>query len=636
MYDNIVNVQQLQNLLTFALVKDREENWHENWASIIEYILFKSRTPLSSNAILHELERMFSVSVLRKHQLKDFIELLLSAQRVERAGKNQLQLTEARRTEVASRINHHEQVLIEFRKHILQRIEELGRTPDPTVRSGLNRAVNRFVSVFLSSQSIASLCQLSKGVADEHLSAMSMHIKSSAEVFDEPLVKKFYIQAMLDSVGTQKFAAFFWRALQNFICLEIMRLDPALEEFRRHFLDSPLVYVDSNVVINLLLSAEGTSHELAKLACSEMQRLSIVPRVTSITLEEVGGVFRGARELMLKGTPTEADLSNPFIYDYVQCNKETPQSWTQYALRFISPDVLMEKLQNDFNIHLEEVDTRKLLTDGYYKEMAKTVRDCWGRLRDNEKTEEAVEHDAMMLIQVASSRRSENGKHIAWFLTLDLSLGFLSRALQIHDKDKPLAVMLDAWVQTLSLFPGDGHSTAGSLDKVLLDAIVARWSRALPALGQKETQQMLDTLDDTPTDLYHLMEIAEILVKEDWIVRPTVARLREQVKDYDGSMAGIRGYLLRQADARIMKTIEECTLPIPMRTSWRIALTAGLFIGTAAASYLTFTLGVNRIFHPLVFIYPALLTSTLLLTNAVWGTATSRRLLSLWRKLRSL
>lgn len=624
-----VNQQQLENLLTFALLKEREELWQEDWDSVLEYIIYESRIPLSSRAIERGLKDTFSYSVLSRHQLEMRISQLVQGDRIERAGRHQFQLAQSRRDEITSRIKQNRKVFQDFEKAILARIQESGSSIDPFMRVNVNRAVKAFLSVFLPSQSIASLAHLAKGIAEEHIQTFDAHIRKSGAVFAEGPLRDVYIQAMLDSVVDDRFAAFFWRGLQNLICLEIMRLDPAIEDFRKLFLDDPVVYLDANFVISLLLPGEETNHEIAKLACSEMQRLHIIPRVTKASLLEVMNLIEDAQNIMFNRTEPPEETTNAFVNDYKLSAEAKPMSWTQYAVRFVSMKHTSDCLKEEYSIETEEVDFALIDTQNDLPAFKEAVERAWSTLRGWKKSEEAAEHDALMLLLIRGLRppKGQSGT-MSWFVSFDLSLGLLSRSLQTEPQDRPLAVMADSWVQTLSVFPSIRTERSGSLEEIMMEYVVSRWTTALPALDRKRTQEILSTLENAPRDFYELLQIAEDIVINERITAPTVKRLKSQVRDYNGAVQGIRGYMLEKAHEKLAQVPPP---PIPMLLRYRIGLTVALVLAGGAVGYLVFRVGGDRFDSPMIIAYVADFLVTLILMNGLWESKVTKALLRLAR-----
>jgi len=578
-YTFVVNQQQLENLLTFALLKQREELWQEDWNSVLEYIIYESRIPLSARAIEQGLKNTFSCSVLSRHQLYTSISQLERGGRIEKAGRHQFRLTQSRYEGVSAQIEENRRVFEDFEREILAKIQESGVSVDPYMRASVSRGVKVFLSVFLTSQSIASLSQLAKGIAKEHIETFDAYIKKSAAVFAESPLREFYIQAMLDSVLDERFTAFLWRGLQNLICLEIMRLDPAIEDFRRVFLDEPVVYLDSNFIISLLLPGEGTNHEIAELACSEMERLRILPRATKASLMEVMNLIEDAQNTMFNRTEPPEKTPNAFLNDYKLALETEPMSWTHYIIRFVPMEHLAERLREEYVIKLEDIDFELIDAKNDLPAFTEAVKQAWFTLRGWQKSEEAAEHDALMLLLTRALRPKEQKRTMSWFVSFDLSLALLSRSLQTQPQDRPLAVMTDSWVQTLSIFPSPRPERPQSLGATMMQFVVSRWVTALPALDRERTQDILSTLDNAPNNFYELLQIAEDIVTNERIIAPTVRRLKNQVKDYNGAVQGIRGYMLEKAHEKIAQiTPVTVSSPIPMLLRYRIGLTIALVL----------------------------------------------------------
>lgn len=302
---------------------------------------------------------------------------------------------------------------------------------------------------------------------------------------------------------------FFMR--QNFLCIEVLNLDPDCRVLEREEFSKKCLFLDTNVLLHLIVESE--LHTKTKGLINGSRQLECSVYVTKRTLEELDVLLDNTKKTLerVKATPWQlSKATNVLISEYgntLLSGKSVPPA--EYMNQFSD----MENLLNSMGIKLFDEEHVGIKELPKYGELIKEVQRCYARSRARMKTVNVAEHDAYHLLLVKTLRESDTVSILGpnkWFLTYDLTLPsvdiFIRKSFKFSEQT--MATMIaDIWNEIISPFL-IGIVSQKDLVEVLKSFVSSEFTPVAEGI-QVETLARLD-IDWTEYDWLEIKEIQEI------------------------------------------------------------------------------------------------------------------------------
>ena len=247
---------------------------------------------------------------------------------------------------------------------------------------------------------------------------------------------------------------FFMR--QNFLCIEVLNLDPDCRMLEREEFSKKWLFLDTNVLLHLVVESE--LHTRTMRLIDGTRKLGCSVYVTKRTLEEFNVLLDKTKKTLetVKATPLQlSKATNVFIRQYgniLLSGKSV--SPAEYMNQFSD----MQLLLKDIGIQLFTEEHMEIKELPEYSELIEEVEKCFVRLRWRTKTADVAEHDAYHLLLVKTLRESDTVSILGpnkWFLTYDMTLpavdSFIKKRFSFPEHTT--AVMIgDIWNEIVSPF----------------------------------------------------------------------------------------------------------------------------------------------------------------------------------------
>ena len=281
---------------------------------------------------------------------------------------------------------------------------------------------------------------------------------ATKNILKEPLreaVKEVLMEWMKSP--NDDFIEYLFNMRQNFLCLEVLNLDPECKRLQREAFSEKRMFLDTNVLMGLTLPAVF-SHEQTKKFIANTLRLGCTLYVSERTIDEFNYVLDKGKMLneKIKATPEQKlGMGNVFIrsHQLVQLSG-TILSWEDYVDQFSDmPDFLRQ-----IGIQVYETEHKEIEELDRYDDTVRAIQRCFQIFRNREKTTYVAEHDAYHLLLMKTLRETETPIFLGpntWFLTLDLTLScvdrFINRNFTFPDSTSPSMVGY-LWDEIISPF----------------------------------------------------------------------------------------------------------------------------------------------------------------------------------------
>jgi predicted nucleic acid-binding protein len=257
---------------------------------------------------------------------------------------------------------------------------------------------------------------------------------------------------------SEEFAAFLFQVSRNLVCIQVLNLDPECQSIEEKALKDKVLFLDTNMLMALLCERMPV-HELAKECTKMSQSMGIKLVYSERTLQEYRDVLERSKAAYQQLKISERFLElvdNEFIAAFgLEKKANRTQSWEGFYYRLKHPQKLLER---EFGVGLYDKKHKEIIENPLFEEIAKTVSECYQKIRGRGKEKDVAEHDAYHLLLMRELRTKESTslfgpKH--WFVTLDQTLycvdDTINEKMNYTDKT-PSNVTCDIWIETVSPF----------------------------------------------------------------------------------------------------------------------------------------------------------------------------------------
>lgn len=235
------------------------------------------------------------------------------------------------------------------------------------------------------------------------------------------------------------FVEYLYHMRQNFLCIEVLNLDPECRILGKEIFSKKRLFLDTNMLFHLVFPVHQ-AHTRTKKSIDNSLKLGCSLYVTNRTIEEYNymlNLWIDEYETRRKSNDEKLIPRNILIknYEFVK-SKNDSTKWKEHIANFQNIEELGKKY--NFNIYDKNHDDLKDLI-GYDKTI-RVVQQCFNLYRKRKKPEKVAEHDTFHLLLIKTIREDEINTFTgpdAWFYTSDLTLPcvdrFINRAFKFSD-----------------------------------------------------------------------------------------------------------------------------------------------------------------------------------------------------------
>ncbi len=304
---------------------------------------------------------------------------------------------------------------------------------------------------------------------------------------------------------------FFFSLSQSYVYMQILNLDPDLQEIQKIAWAKKIIYLDTNVLIRLLFENDPL-HKTILNIIKNTKRLGARLLVTEKTKEEFKKVLENDKinhkNFKLRSKFTfllkETKRDNPFLMTYVNELEKNPNlPIDTFSKKYDHFDKLIE---SNYSIELEEYFPAVEDVD-YLPNLRVHIvtRAPW-------KHPEVVYHDAYHILRVHGLRKRGTDDEIgprSWLLTTDYTLQKAEKD-QFGEDKIPASVTIDLWLQLISPFISpklDTKDTNLSFSTILSSNFQSH------KIGTNELNTFMAFMDDSKFTTEHL----KIIIGNDFV-----------------------------------------------------------------------------------------------------------------------
>jgi predicted nucleic acid-binding protein len=254
----------------------------------------------------------------------------------------------------------------------------------------------------------------------------------------------------------EEFIEYLFVMRQNFLCIEVLNLDPDCRIVQKEEFSKKQLFLDTNVILSLVISSED-QWQIRKLVENSIM-LGCRVFVTKRTLKEYAVLFDRTKSTLeaLRATPNQlAMATNPFIRSY---GKLLANNEASSIDEFMGKYSDLTKILVSFGVEIYEKEHDEIPKLPSYDGLVREIQLCFYRLRDKPKSDEVAKHDAFHLLLMKELREPNKASLLgpdSWFLTCDLTLPLTDKYLRTEfdfsDKTSPIMIP-SIWNEIISPF----------------------------------------------------------------------------------------------------------------------------------------------------------------------------------------
>jgi|GEM_PF-4000969 predicted nucleic acid-binding protein len=343
--------------------------------------------------------------------------------------------------------------------------------------NAVKNSLYRFLGkIFERWGSVAAKLLLSRNIDTIPLNYERILDDSISNITDEELkiaTKNAIKQFIHETPKNESIAKYVSSIAQTYYLIQILNLDPELQNLQRESLANTIAFLDTNIIIPLLCE-EHDAHNIVKDVVKYTSKLGINLLITKYTKKEFLRRLEYSNNLYLSYKAEISNLTNfgknrvrqllddIFLKTYLKRREEYPNySWSLFLSEMKN---FAEILRDRYQILLDEKDVH--IDNDELQEVRKHVK-----FANPGKLEFTAIHDAINLLFVDKLRQDDTEYELLgpkyWFITRDRTLVFAEVAL--IGRKLPVSVFFNDWFEMILPFiSADTSKTLAELLRLLL------------------------------------------------------------------------------------------------------------------------------------------------------------------------
>jgi len=283
-------------------------------------------------------------------------------------------------------------------------------------------------------------------------------VDQSTKQIDDTLLRKAAAETLLEWMQSPDYVfveyLFFMR--QNFLCIEVLNLDPDCRMLEKEEFSKKWLFLDTNVLLPLIIESE--LHKQTGKLLENTKQLGCSIYVTKRTLEEFNVLLEKTKKTLeaAKATPYQlSKATNIFIRDY---GRNLLSGKSMSPSEYIGQFSDVKGLLNNMGVNIFAEERMEIKEHPEYSNLVEEVKKCFLRQRWRTKTADVAEHDAYHLLLVKTLRKTDADSILGpnkWFLTYDLTLPsvdiFIRRNFDFSERTMA-TMIVDIWNEIISPF----------------------------------------------------------------------------------------------------------------------------------------------------------------------------------------
>ena len=489
-----LSTRELERLIQFVLVGEREEDFARFWKLLIEYALLQSEASLSLSEIAAALTEGSGVATLPVGSIAAHVGELKQAGRVlESEGRYRLALQRA--AEMREGMRNSADVRRRFEDLVLDRISARLPSPPAIDKRKIQSALTEFTASFLEERSVAGLDQSLTFPSQVEIAEYLPFVVASSQKLGTVALRNTYVAELSAVLVEPEWQQYLQQLTRAYAAMWTLRIHPSVSgSLRRISPGGIVVYLDTNVLFRIVLS-DPEGDESCPALLEHLRALKVRVAVWSGVLQEWRQVVHAAN-LRAKWPRDLPPVDHVAGGDRLHRDFERLRAsgatftWEDYVERY---DEGLESALRDLGISVDSRQYSAVKDDPDYAltelALSKATAELGGVKSLRARTVDAMQ---LCLIQHLRDGAAGDPPELYFLLSLDLCLLLACRVLA--KRPPPLCLEPSQLLRALVALPllrGREVSSPHDLAEVVAGFVTSEWGTAAASLAEHRLDDVL-------------------------------------------------------------------------------------------------------------------------------------------------
>lgn len=443
----------LTKYLQFTLNRETESVREDFLVSLVEYGLFIGKNAwMTAEDINRSLSKEFRIDTDLTQVITSYLRKLVQSGRVS-SDQGKYSLQQERRNDIEKAVEH--KLALESRvfQKLLSLVEEKFGSLSSSQQEQLKENFGGFLlGCSVENASVASEIFIHTGKVAQLLRGCNRILNEVLRDVNDSALKDAQREAIvaLFEKPDQDTSELSCHTLQSYLYFEILGFDPECRTLERRYLSEKSLYLDTNVILDLLLP-ERPRYRVASQVVGNSATLGVELKYTLETRKELFGVIDEYLSIPSESRDKIAEMHDIFLSEY-HARKENNPTLTFEGYCLGLKRSFTRTMQEQFSIHLDNEPHDNIHSHQEFSKFVEVVTNQASR-DYVPKTFNAVLHDSFHLLLIRELRKLVEWHTPCWFLTFDNSL--YQTSVPLIEKGlttDPPSVCGGVWLSTVAPF----------------------------------------------------------------------------------------------------------------------------------------------------------------------------------------
>lgn len=412
---------------------------------------------LSKDEIKKKIEQDYHLDCLPTIHYESALKRVIKKKKI--IGTEKFTLSSDTKTEIHQNIQNYIDLMStvkdELKNQILQNISEISSDDANTIAENFFKLLGKtftihgkeIARIIVNQNSSLKDLDSNDGFKDDYKKLILNVVSSDHRAAIDNLLNDFLFNS------SEKQSKLIFIMVQGHTLLEILNVDPDLQYIQEEALKQTKIYLDTNVVINLLFK-NSRQHKTIKSILEQSRELGVTFAINEITKTEFDSWLDIHKKQVepIRNSPKEyvdvlfnKKIDAPLLMGYLDSLRQNPhQTIDQFCIGY---DDITKNLLNDYGIEYDDSNINSYKKTKNYSKLYKSVH------RNNDsKPHLTVIHDVVCMLKTKDLRKKISSGPLGpkiWFLTTDTTL-WRSEKKIFPKKDIRASITTSVWMQIIS------------------------------------------------------------------------------------------------------------------------------------------------------------------------------------------
>ncbi len=412
---------------------------------------------ISKSEIKEKIEQDYRLDNLPSIHYESALQRVIKKKKI--IGTEKFTLSSDTRTEINQNIQNYIDLMTsvqnELKEQILQKIPSLSLDDADKLSQNFFKLLGKTFSIhgkeiartIINQKSSLKNLEFHTGFKDDYKELILKILPSKNHAQIDDIFNDFLFNS------SENQSKFIFIMVQGHTLLEILNVDPELKYIQEEALKKTKIYLDTNVIINLLFKKSRQAKSLQNII-EISQQLGVTFAINEITKTEFDYWLETHKNQVeqIRKSPQEyidvlfnKKIDAPLLMGYLDSLRQNPrQTIDQFCIGY---EDIPKNLQKDYGIEYDDIDIKQYRKNKKFEKLYRSVH------RQNEtKPPLTIKHDVFCILKTKALRKTIPSGPLGpkiWFLTRDSTLWRAEKKIY-PAKDLRASITASVWMQIIS------------------------------------------------------------------------------------------------------------------------------------------------------------------------------------------